>query len=514
MSKYDIPYDIGSTPAAEFYKKSEGGEAWLIIHDQRAPFAADAAKAVGGIYDTKDKVIKFRDNNQAGFEEACEIVTNIPYFELPRNYARYVTDEMRAMRERNDSTRPVGLETMLRSPFDNNPESRQQDLRIMAATKTTYDKGMEFVNRVKVAPVEQVNAIKKAISDGKIDDDTLSRHDTTLDELQLSMDEGTLDRPNAQRILNLVQPIERKKQEMLREHIEDGRLVDRDLSRYNVDAKSLNRLTVQEGYDLADLAKKRATTLERDLVTTLQELGYKDRSIDLDIMKLTSAKAKDFIDAKEPMLTESQRATFNAVKRGEKATITPTESALDKEINAAAPGVPVVPFTKTIGALRIIAVAKDGIAGYADERENEVVRLTTEQTSKKLRETPVKVGEFVVAETMSRGGVIAHASAQKTADAAIVERIAIRNAEKTGLANATALSPDDIPARGEGTVVHVDKRTEISAVVLDEQQAIAVIPNAYFNEAPALFQHASFAKPGEAGEKPKKERQAAVARAR
>jgi hypothetical protein len=343
-SPYEIPYAQGSTPAAETHTLREGGQTFHLITDQRTVFAQDLIQNFGGIYDAMSKIARFRDENQQGFESAVAVVSDIPYYELPRNYAKYAQEELSAVRKdaktNNEPVPHAGLEVMYRSVYSDNPLSKNQTCRIMAGTETAYKDGLALVDRVKQLTPEQETAIADAIKSGALNDDVLKRHDLTVGQVEMGVSEGSLDRSLGQRVLNLVTPAEKRTVDNIKEEIRDGRLIANDFADKAADISQPDKLTAQQAYDLRDVAKKRATQRERDMVETLQEMGYQDRSIGYDVMAISSKKAYDFIESKRQLLTSDQKNLLAEVQRNGKknTTIPAAPNELANTLNSVAPG--------------------------------------------------------------------------------------------------------------------------------------------------------------------------------
>lgn len=500
QSPYEIPHEAGSTPAAETFEHEEGGQTFYLITDQRTVFAQDLIQNFGGIYDPMSKIARFRADNEQGFQSAVAVVSDIPYFELPRNYAKYVQEELSAVRKEakanNEPVPHAGLEVMYRSIYQDNPNSRNQTCRVMAGTEAAYKDGMALVSRVKQLTPDQQKAITAAIDSGALSDDLLSRHGLSVGQVQTGIDDGALDRTVGQRILNLVTPAEQRTIANIKDEIKDGRLVAGDFADINANIAQPEKLTAQQAYDLRDVAKKRATQRERDMVQTLQEMGYQDRSIGYDIMSISSKKAYDFIEAKRPLLTSEQKALLAEVQsNGRKASAAAPVNEIAETLKTVAPGVPSKAFEPTTTAtLRVVTASASGLAGYTSEDKSEIGTLTAEQLSPALKAHPPQPGELVVVGKTSSGRLIANATAQNDRDFAVVEYLGHMMASRTGSSDLTAAPPGSV-TKGQGVLLHLDKQREVAAIATNDKQLVT-IPSSALNGEPKMLQNVSFSVDG------------------
>lgn len=489
---YEIPHAAGATPDAETLTYTEGGQEFNLITDQRTVFAQDIIKELGGIYDPLEKTAKFRGSDAARFQQAVDIISNIPYYELPRPYAKYTQEALKEARDSKDANvnKHPGLEVMFRSIYSDNPNSRNKTCRVMAATEAAYNDGMAFVNELKHATIDERHAIGGQISSGELNDDNLARHNLTADQVVMAMEERTLDRPLANKILNLTRKVDQRTLESIVEAQNEGRLVETDFDRVKANAASPRDLTMQQAYDLRDVSKKRATKMERDLVDTLLDMGYVDKSIGFDTLSLTSKKANDFIAAKSQLLTPEQRDVFNAVRQGKGRPTAAATSKTDEEIAQRAPGVPVKQFApEQTATLRVISASTDGIAGFTNDEENEIGKLSSTSFSKELQDASLKPGDLVVVSKVGSRHV-AYPTQQTDRNYAIVERLGMMMAERTG-SKAKPVGANDVPEQGTGTVFHADPVRGLSAIATDEK--LIVLPNEQLNGQPKLLQNVGFA---------------------
>lgn len=497
-SPYEIPYQAGSTPAAETHTLREGGQTFHLITDQRTVFAQDLIQNFGGIYDAMSKIARFRDENQQGFESAVQVVSDIPYYELPRSYAKYAQEELSTVRKdakaNNEPVPHAGLEVMYRSVYSDNPLSKNQTCRIMAGTENAYNDGLALIDRVKQLTPDQEKNIAAAIKAGTLNDEVLTRHNLTVGQVEMGMSEGTLDRSLGQRVLNLVTPAEKRTIDSIKDEIKDGRLIANDFTEKGADIGQADKLTAQQAYDLRDVAKKRATQRERDMVETLQDMGYQDRSIGYDVMAISSKKAYDFIESKRQLLTPDQKTLLADVQRnGRKNSPVPAAAnELATALEKVAPGVPAKAFEpQTTATLRVVTASTAGLAGYPSDDQKEIGTLTADQLSPALKAKPPKPGDLIVVGKTSSGRYVANPTSQTDRDYAVVEYLGSMTAARAGATDLTPAAPGSV-TQGSGMLLMHDKTRNIAAIATNDKQLVTV-PGEAINGEAKLLQNVSFA---------------------
>jgi hypothetical protein len=505
QSPYEIPYEQGSTPAAIIFDERQGGQTFPVIHDQRVPYFQDQLYAYGGTYDAKQKIARFpaTPEGNAKASDFAAIVADFPYYELPRSYAKYVAAELSEQREaafQNKEPKPYpGVEVLYRTAFDDNPYGRGGNPRIMCASKQIYDSAMaNLVEVLKQIQPEQFAALTEAVSSGKLTDELLERHELTVDQLKSGLSEGTFDRNDAQRYLNLVAKAGKPQIDRINEYVDDGKLTSKDFEKVGASINATKELSVQQVYDLQDLGKKRAPQRLRDQVSVLVELGYSDGKIrrGFDPLSVTERQADQFIEAKLDLLTPEQKDHFddvvqNGYKPKRQAASAVSTGKLEEELAALAPGKPISAFNGNAATtLRIVTSGEHGLAGFTDENETSIATLPATQIARAFNGKMPLRGDLVVVAKAGQS-FYAFPTKQNDRDAALVEHMASSVAERMGITGLTPAAPNEVPTQGEGTLLYVDKAKHFAALATDDKK-LATVPDSAIPKEAKLTQKVAF----------------------
>lgn len=323
-------HEPGSTPQAhtreEKRQNSNGKIVYLIVDDPRVVFARKTGESLGGTW-AKDgsKELVFAGGNRDGFDQVKALVSQMPYFEVPRSQARYAREELK----------DLGVQFVVRPRFDgrNGPDDPKVFM-VMAPDRATFIEAQTVAYSKSRATADQVAALEEAMENGQLTDDmvatrlgdaaeTTNNHTklNTCEDLAFAIAGEQLSIPAANKLISSFLKVkDYPRGEQILKNIEkwtkEGRLNDQNCGRFSLDEQSLQNLTVEEGYELDQLGKGFIGDRQRAEIKAMVDVGALER---WELKGLNNLKWADYMSARQrahKYMTPELETQFDALMSG------------------------------------------------------------------------------------------------------------------------------------------------------------------------------------------------------
>ena len=323
-------HQAGSAPEAhtrEDKRQSNNGKIiYLVIDDPRVVFARKIGESLGGNW-AKDgsKELVFAGGNRDGFDQVKNIVSQMPYFEVPRSQARYAREELT----------DLGVQFVVRPRFEgrNGPEDPKVFM-VMAPDRATYNEAQMLAFSKSRATADQVAAIEEALENGTLTNEMIAKRlgdgvessqgyakINTADELAIAVASEQISIPAANKLISSFLKVkDYPRGEQILKNIDkwmkEGRLNQENAGRFSLDADSLSNLTVEDAYELDQLGKGFIGDRQRAEVKAMVDVGALER---WELKGLSKMKWADYMSARQrahKYMTPELESNFNAMMQG------------------------------------------------------------------------------------------------------------------------------------------------------------------------------------------------------
>ncbi|HVA28979.1 MAG TPA: hypothetical protein VNF68_12420 [Candidatus Baltobacteraceae bacterium] len=302
-------HEPGSTPAAETREVRVGSTINYEIGDPRTLLMTDALQNEGFTRDANDGSL-WQTQDREAFERMSQRVGAMKYFVLEPEKAKYAKEQLY---EAGFTTRAWKF------PFTNN-RGDGKELYVVLRNADDYKKASTIANEAFRILPEQVEELKAAAARGALTDPISTR--LFKESVEVLLDRAQtreLTQNDAKKAMRAVSPILPEQIEEVKILVAEGRLTEHNAKR-PLDDASIQKLTQEQGYDLANAARKFATAKQRVQLTALIDLvrdghGKRDEQALAD-GTIQERIADQLIKSKMAYVDEETRRSIEALEPG------------------------------------------------------------------------------------------------------------------------------------------------------------------------------------------------------